>query len=629
MITDAEFWQEIRRSMSGGECIFSSMLALIHARQSAIDAHVTTPEREVHKLTTWGQKHHDEVTGRVFTSEQKREMEMEAREKEARLKEIEKPLELNKAFRAGRVAEDTPVYGVSSSTMCVLQQVMMFAVPIYVLRYNVPAMSMSWNTSCFIDRQSKQLITFGSGHGVKVPQHLRGRGCVAGDGFFAILTNQDEVWSSGGLKVSSSSIDGPTALGREDAMTGIAGKTLMLVGHGQRLAIVTRAFTVRSLSALSNPIRSIMPHRHVRFLDVGYGEDYYMVGTDSIVYKTTASKRAVSTPRRVMTLCRTPVSRIASGMGFLLIIDQNGHLLSFGRNKKGQLGNGEVQDARRKPYFQKKLTHHYFVQVSAGDCHSLALTSNGIVYGAGSNESGQLGLGRGLKQVCKFTPIPLGNDVRCIGIAAGPAGSMFYCDNGRVLTCGLNDSMQLGLETSEKIVFEPTPIAVIFNGVESYTLDFGGFCRPEGDGRAPPADMPGAVGEEGGISSSSPAMVGALYRSKTSSNRASQEMTVINFSETPGNNTTNANNTSEQNANAAPTETEQRGENSGKHEDHQPVEDNISANNSTVERQKEKGKPKTRHDGNAHNGGNGDAVKGRRKDKTQKEKPKCGCCTVV
>ncbi|GET92259.1 hypothetical protein, conserved [Leishmania tarentolae] len=628
MITDAEFWQEIRRGMNGSDCIFSSVLALIHARQSAIDAHVTTPEREVHTLTSWGQKRHAEVTGRVFTSDQRREMEMETKAKEAKLKEIEKPVAANKVFRPRRQPDGTPVYGVSSSTMCVLQQVMMFAVPIYVLRYNVPAMSMSWNTSCLIDRQSKQLVTFGCGHGVKVPQHLRGRGCVAGDGFFAILTNEDEVWSSGGLKVSSSSAEGPTPLGREDTMTGIAGKTLMLVGHGQRLAIVTRAFTVRSLSALSNPIRSIMPQRHVRFLDLGYGEDYYMVGTDSIVYKTTASKHSVSTPRRVMTLCHMPVSRIASGMGFLLIIDQNGHLLTFGRNKKGQLGNGEVQDARRKPYFQSKLTHHYFVQVAAGDCHSLALTSNGIVYGAGSNESGQLGLKKSVKQVCNFTPIPLGNDVRCIGIAAGPAGSMFYCDNGRVLTCGLNDSMQLGLETSERIVFDPTPISVVSNGIESYTLDFGGFSRPDGDGLAQVADMPGGAGEEGGISSSSPAVVSSRYRSKASSNHASPEMTVINFSETPYN-ITNANNISAKHKNAAPHDEQRRRESSTKQEDHHPVESNPSAKCSTSEKLKENDKGTKSGTENIHNGANGDGVPKRRTSKVGKEKPKCGCCTVM
>lgn len=480
MITDDEFWLETRRKVGGGNEIFKGMLALIHARQCALDSCTVTTDREEYNIASLGRKRRDEVIGRVYTPEERREHDEERRRAERELKELERPLEQNKVFAVGHAAVKDSPRRVSSSTIRVLQQVMMFAVPIYALRYNVPAMSMSWNTSCFIDRPSKQLITFGAGNGVKVPQFLCGRGCVAGEGFFSILTDQDEVWCSGGLKVSSSSSAGPTPLCREDAMAGIAGNTLMLAGHGQRLAIVTRAFTVRPLSALSTNTRSIIPSRHVRFLDLGYGEDFYMVGTDSIVYKTTASKRAVSTPRRVMTLCRTPASRVASGTGFLLIIDQNGHLYSFGRNKKGQLGNGEQEDARRKPIFQDALRHHFFVQVAAGDCHSLALTSSGVVYGAGSNESGQLGLGQNVKQVCRFTPIPLGGEeMRCIGIAAGPAGSMFYCDDGQVLTCGLNDNLQLGLDTSAKIVYQPTPVSALTEGVESYTMDFGGFRRPE------------------------------------------------------------------------------------------------------------------------------------------------------
>ncbi|KAG5493935.1 hypothetical protein JKF63_01767 [Porcisia hertigi] len=619
MITDADFWQETRRGMSCGECIFSSMISLIHARQRALDARVTTAEREEYRLTRWGKRHRDEVSGRVFTSEEKREMELEAKAKEAELRRIEKPLELNKAFRARGQPKDTPAYGVSSCTIRVLQQVMMFAIPIYALRYNVPAMSMSWTTSCFIDRQTKQLVTFGSGHGVNVPQHLRGRGCLAGEGFFAILTNQDEVWSSGGLKVSGFSADGPTPLGREDSMTGIAGKTLMLAGHGQRLAIVTRAFTVRSLSALPNPTRSIMPTRQVRFLDLGYGEDFYMVGTDSIVYKTTASKRAVSTPRRVMTLCRTPVSRLASGMGFLLIIDQNGHLYTFGRNKKGQLGNGEVQDARRRPILHENLTHHYFVQVSAGDCHSLALTSNGIVYGAGSNESGQLGLGRDLKQSCRFTPIPLGKGVRCIGIAAGPAGSMFYCDSGQVLTCGLNDSMQLGLETTEHIVFQPTPIAVLVDGVESFTMDFGGFRRPERNGISQLKESPGTAAEDGGVSTTSPAIESCRLRNRTTSVQQSTEATLINMSDTVGNNTTNAKNC------VSTQQSAWLGGNGGGQENHQPLEDDgrTDLRPSTPKECTKNSLPKQKS--SRANGAKSDHHAGRISMVVRKAKVKCGC----
>ncbi|CAD2215021.1 hypothetical protein AGDE_12655 [Angomonas deanei] len=473
MISDAEFWIEVRRKQAGGDAIFRYMAAALHIRQTQLDSKCGSLDREEFKMETLGCDRRDSVDGKIIPDDEKRRTAEARKKKEKELKEIESSIEANKSLKFKGV----PNHRTQPIAIRVLQQIMMFAVPIYSLRYNVPAMSMSWSTSCFIDRTNKQLTTFGAGQGVKVPQHLCCRGCVAGDSFFAILTDNDEVWASGGLKVSSASINGPTPLGREEVMTGVAGRTLMLVGHGPRLASVTRAFTVRPLSALSNPTRSIIPSRHVRFLDIGYKEDYYMVGTDSIVYKTNASKRSLSTPRRVMTLCRTPVSRVASGTSFVLIIDQNGHLHTLGKNKKGQLGNGERQEARRKPYFQKSLTNHYFVQVAAGDCHSLALTSNGIVYGAGCNESGQLGLGPNLKEVLQFTPIALPS--KCVGIAAGPAGSMFACEDGQVLTCGMNDRMQLGLETTQKIVFDPTPVSALQAGVESYTMDFGGYRRPD------------------------------------------------------------------------------------------------------------------------------------------------------
>lgn len=128
--------------------------------------------------------------------------------------------------------------------------------------------------------------------------------------------------------------------GTTNKLVGIAGRTLMLVGHGDRLASVTNAFTVRPLSALSTTVRSLIPSRRVRFMDVGYGDELYMVGVDSTLYKATASRRAIGTPRRVMSMCHVPVSRMACGSGFLLIIDQNGHLLTMGNNKAGQLGIG-------------------------------------------------------------------------------------------------------------------------------------------------------------------------------------------------------------------------------------------------------------------------------------------------
>ncbi|EKF33548.1 hypothetical protein MOQ_002586 [Trypanosoma cruzi marinkellei] len=451
MIRDAEFWMEARRKHNGGDAIFTAMLPMLHARQIVLDSGIEVDENDIGR---------EDSAILSFPSKFVRK----------------EPFEDNKVIHLPNL--NASGKKVSSLVLRVLQQIMMFAVPLYSLQYNIPAMSMSWRTSCVVDRTTKQLITFGAGDGVKVPKQLLCRGCVATDEFFAILTDQGEVWVSGGLSVLSLENGKWTAgpLGKTESMSTVAEKALLIVGHGTRLACVTRAFVVRPLSILSNPVKSVIPSRHVRFLDLGYGEDYYMVGIDSVLYKTIASKRTLGTPRRVMALSRTPVSRVSCGMGFCLIIDQNGHLYTLGRNKKGQLGNGQQQNARRKPYLQKSLCHHFFVMVAAGDAHSLALTSSGVVYAAGSNENGQLGLGKSIDVMLYFTPISLPS--RCVGIAAGPAGSMFACEDGRVYVCGLNDQKQLGLDTSARIVYTPCFIPVIATGVEAYTMDFGAYQKP-------------------------------------------------------------------------------------------------------------------------------------------------------
>ncbi|ORC93583.1 uncharacterized protein TM35_000014600 [Trypanosoma theileri] len=452
MISDAEFWMEVRRKQERGNAIFTAMLPLLHSRQVALDSGVEPREGNLDYSFA--------STGLIRSQKQV----------------SKEPYADNKVLHIPN--SNIPNRPVSTSVIRVLQQVMMFAVPLYTLRYSIPAMSMGSKTSCLVDRLTKQLITFGAGEGVKVPQHLRCRGCVAADGFFAVLTDQDEVWASGGLVVLAYEGGNWTSvpLGKEEIMTNIAGKSLMLVGHGSRLACVTRAFTVRPLSIVSNPVRSIIPFRHVRFLDLGYGEDYYMVGADSVLYKTIASRRSLGTPRRVMALSRTAVSRIACGMGFCLVIDQNGHLYTLGRNKKGQLGIGQLHNVRRRPFLHTSLRHHFFVMVAAGEFHSLALSSSGVVYGAGSNEQGQLGLGDSVKESVYFTAIPLPS--LCVGIAAGPEGSMFACEDGRVYACGKNNYNQLGVEKTDAIVSTPSPISAVTTGVEAYTMDFGAYRKP-------------------------------------------------------------------------------------------------------------------------------------------------------
>ncbi|KAG8347573.1 putative Regulator of chromosome condensation (RCC1) repeat [Trypanosoma vivax] len=449
MIRDAEFWMETRRQQGGGNALFTALLPLIHARYAALD----------HRLRL-NRKHVTAEAASILVGAVARE-----------------PCEGDQAFRAlDSSVLQQPEY---ESVVGVLQHIMMFAVPLYPLRYTVTGMSMSSKRSCIIDRDTKRLITFGSGRDVMVPSHIRCRGCVATEDFFAVLTDEDEVWASGGLKVLSYDKGSWTAspLGENTKMSAVAGKAQMIVGHGSRLACLTRALSVRPLSVLPNPVTSLLPFRQLHYLAMGHGDDYYMVGSDSVLYKTTASRRSLGTPRRVTPLSRTATSRVASGAGFHIVIDQSGQLYTFGSNSRGQLGYGLRSHMRRKPHLHQTLRQHFFVMAAAGSAHSLVLTSSGIVYGAGSNESGQLGLGEAVSEVSTFTRIPLKS--KCVGVAAGPSGSMFACSDGCLYVCGSNDHCLLGLDADTLIVYTPTAVPTITSGVESYTMEFGTYKRPE------------------------------------------------------------------------------------------------------------------------------------------------------
>lgn len=373
---------------------------------------------------------------------------------------------------------------VKENVVRLMQHTIMFLSPMFTWRYRVPGISMSFNSACIIEADTQRLVTFGT-QSASVPTELKCRGCVAGDTYIAILTDNNEVWVAGALETGNGSI-----AGTNDTMRGLASRSLMITGHGSRLLSLTKGFTVRPLSVITAPTRSIIPSRLVRYLDVGIGDDCFMIGVDSVIYKTTINQRNISTPRRVMTLARTAVARVASGMGFHVLIDEAGRVLTVGKNKKGQLGNGLKQDSMRRPYLVEALAQYYAVQVAAGECHSLVLTAGGDVFGSGSNEYGQLGLGP-VAEVCRMTKLPL--PVKCIGVAAGPLGSMFALNDGRVFTCGFNDVQQLGLgkdfETQRNVLVPTCVPTQIVRGVHIDMVDIAASLTPAQDASlSSPAD---------------------------------------------------------------------------------------------------------------------------------------------
>jgi alpha-tubulin suppressor-like RCC1 family protein len=148
----------------------------------------------------------------------------------------------------------------------------------------------------------------------------------------------------------------------------------------------------------------------------------------------------------------THVTAIAAGYESTYAILQSGHVLAWGSNAKGQLGDGgeTVHSKDTAPTEVRTLTGplSHVTQVAAGFNHALALLSGGEVVGWGRSEDGELGPGlgesckRGL-EVCFLLAHPIIGVPHARALAAGVHYSLALSE-GQVYAWGGNESGQLG-----------------------------------------------------------------------------------------------------------------------------------------------------------------------------------------
>lgn len=127
--------------------------------------------------------------------------------------------------------------------------------------------------------------------------------------------------------------------------------------------------------------------------------------------------------------------------------DKSNIVYAAGYNNYGQLGLGNTID--QNSFIKSDIKE--VSKIEAGWYHSLFLKNDGTVWGCGSNSNGELGIGNYIKHPtlvkCNIEQV---ND-----ISAGWYHSLFLKDDGCVYGAGLNEDGQLGNDNSPEIY---TPI---------------------------------------------------------------------------------------------------------------------------------------------------------------------------
>ena len=134
--------------------------------------------------------------------------------------------------------------------------------------------------------------------------------------------------------------------------------------------------------------------------------------------------------------------QVFAGGKHTLVLRADGTLWAAGSNTTGQLGLGHVNPTD----FPQKVDLANVVSAAAGDMHSLAVTSDGTLYAWGSNKEGQLGL----NSWQEFFAAPRSVMTGVKAVSAGTGFSLIIKSDGAVWACGKSDSgsFQLGTGTS-------------------------------------------------------------------------------------------------------------------------------------------------------------------------------------
>eukprot|EP00246_Nothoceros_aenigmaticus_P002684 TRINITY_DN13533_c0_g1_i1.p1 TRINITY_DN13533_c0_g1~~TRINITY_DN13533_c0_g1_i1.p1 ORF type:complete len:452 (-),score=54.98 TRINITY_DN13533_c0_g1_i1:408-1763(-) len=133
---------------------------------------------------------------------------------------------------------------------------------------------------------------------------------------------------------------------------------------------------------------------------------------------------------------------VACGWRHTIAVAESGRVYTFGWSKYGQLGHGDHED-HLVPHQVAALKDKTIVQVSGGWRHTVALDSEGRLYGWGWNKFGQIGCGNNEDQNSPQLLKSL-SDEKVTQVSCGWRHTLAVTEAGNVYSWGRGTSGQLG-----------------------------------------------------------------------------------------------------------------------------------------------------------------------------------------
>jgi alpha-tubulin suppressor-like RCC1 family protein len=177
----------------------------------------------------------------------------------------------------------------------------------------------------------------------------------------------------------------------------------------------------------------------------------------------------------------SPVQTIAGGtnwlsggssLGHTAVVKSDGTLWSWGRGASGQLGDNTNGTKKSSPV-QEILANTLWKMVAVGAYHSVALRTNGTIWGWGLNDVGQLGINSVANKSSPVQEILASTLWKTV--SAGGYHSAALRTNGTLWTWGFNGDGQLGNNAGGVGTSKSSPVQEVTGGTTWKTLACGGY----------------------------------------------------------------------------------------------------------------------------------------------------------